>query len=173
MKENLIAYGYVERKIIQIRGQRVILDFDLAELYDVETRRLKEQIKRNERRFPPDFGFQITWKEREEVVAICDNLGKLKYSPVLPYAFTEYGAIMAATVLNSERAVEMSVFVVRAFVKLREMLIQSKDLSHKLADLESRIGTHDEAIRSLFDAIRQLMTPPKKEKKPVGFVTEK
>src|ERR1035441_6669473 len=133
----------IDSLIVELRGQRVILDADLATIYGVSTKRLNEQVKRNEDRFPPDFAFQLTAAEKAEVVANCDHLARLKFSPVLPRAFTEHGAIMAATVLNSPRAVQMSVFVVRAFVKMRAALIDTRELARKLAaveaDLKSRL----------------------------------
>jgi hypothetical protein len=140
-----------------------MLDADLAGLYGTTTKRLNEQVKRNRGRFPEDFMFQLTKKEKAEVVAICDHLAKLKFSPVLPNAFTEHGAIMVASVLNTKRAIQVSVFVVRAFVKLREMLSTHKELAHKLAMLERKLQNHDESIRSLVVAIRQLMVPPEPE----------
>jgi hypothetical protein len=115
-KTSLIPVERIERSIFLIRGQRVMLDADLAELYDVTTKRLNEQVKRNRGRFPADFMFQLTAKEKTEVVANCDHLSKLKFSPVLPNAFTEHGAIMVASVLNTPRAIQTSVLVVRAFV---------------------------------------------------------
>ena len=144
-------------------------DRDLAGLYGTTTKRLNEQVKRNRGRFPEDFMFQLTTKEKAEVVAICDHLEKLKFSPVLPNAFTEHGAIMVASVLNTKRAVQVSVFVVRAFVKLREMLSTHKELAHKLAVLERKLQNHDESIRSLVVAIRQLMTSPEPKRRPIGF----
>ena len=149
-----------------------MLDADLAGLYGTTTKRLNEQVKRNRGRFPEDFMFQLTKKEKAEVVAICDHLAKLKFSPVLPNAFTEHGAIMVASVLNTKRAIQVSVFVVRAFVKLREMLSTHKELAHKLAMLERKLQTHDESIRSLVVAIRQLMSPPESKKRPIGFLVE-
>jgi hypothetical protein len=120
--------------------------------------------------------FPLTKKEKAEVVAICDHLAKLKFSPVLPNAFTEHGAIMVASVLNTKRAIQVSVFVVRAFVKLREMLSTHKELAHKLAELERKLQNHDESIQSLVVAIRQLMATPEPEpeppKKPIGFLVE-
>ena len=121
----IVPIGTIQSSILLIRGQKVILDADLAELYDVPTKRLNEQVKRNIDRFPPDFMFQLNLKEKEEVVANCDHLSRLKYSPSLPYAFTEHGAIMAASVLNSPRAVEISVYIVRAFVRLRQFCIRT------------------------------------------------
>ena len=170
----LIPVEVIEQRILLIRGQRVMLDADLAGLYGTTTKRLNEQVKRNRGRFPEDFMFQLTKKEKAEVVAICDHLAKLKFSPVLPNAFTEHGAIMVASVLNTKRAIQVSVFVVRAFVKLREMLSTDKELAHKLAMLERKLQNHDESIRSLVVAIRQLMAPPEPEppKKRIGFLVE-
>ena len=170
----LIPVEVIEQRILLIRGQRVMLDADLAGLYGTTTKRLNEQVKRNRGRFPEDFMFQLTKKEKAEVVAICDHLAKLKFSPVLPNAFTEHGAIMVASVLNTKRAIQVSVFVVRAFVKLREMLSTHKELAHKLAALERKLQNHDESIRSLVVAIRQLMRPPEPEtpKKRIGFLVE-
>jgi hypothetical protein len=152
----------------------VIIDSDLADLYGVPTKRLNEQIKRNNKRFPPDFMFQLTKAEKDEVVANCDHLRKLKFSPVLPYAFTEHGAIMAASVLNSERAVQTSIYVVRAFVKLRQMLAPYKELMGKLDQLEKKLKIHDKQIVVIIQAIKLLMPPPEsKPKKPFGFHTKK
>ena len=163
--QSIIPAERIEKAIFLIRGQRVMLDADLAGLYGVFTKRLNEQVKRNRDRFPPDFMFRLTAQEKGAVVANCDHLSRLRFSPVLPRAFTEYGAIMLAAVLNTPRAIEVSVFVVRAFVRLREMLTTHKALAHKLAELESKIETHDEAIRSLVSAIRQLMAAPERPPK--------
>jgi len=149
-----------------IRGEKVILDADLAQLYDVSTKRLNEQVKRNQGRFPEDFMFQLTEAEKVEVVANCDHLRRLKFSPTRPYAFTEHGAIMAANVLNSEGAVKASVQVVRAFIKLRQLLASNADLSRKLNELESK---YDRQFSVVFDAIRELMTPPPSKARPIGF----
>jgi hypothetical protein len=151
-----------------VRGQKVLIDADLAGLYGGPTKRLNEQVKRNARRFPEDFRIQLTAAEKAEVVANCDHLARLKFSPVLPFAFTEHGAIMAANVLNSERAVATSVHVVRAFVRLREMVASHKDLVNRLDELEAR---YDEQFKAVFDAIRELMAPPEpKPKRKIGFV---
>ncbi len=162
----------VSRRIRFIRGQRVIMDSDLAELYGVETRVLNQAVKRNAARFPEDFVFQLAENEEEslrsQIVILKKRRGEHRKFP--PYAFTEHGAIMAANVLNSERAVTASVFVVRAFVKLREFLATHKELAQKLAELEQRLSTHDKAIRSLFDAIRQLMVQPEPKKRTIGFL---
>ena len=168
---NLIASAaQIESRIFLIRGQKVMLDADLAELYGVETKRLNEQVRRNSERFPEDFMFRLTAKEKAEVVANCDHLAKLKFSPSLPYAFTEHGTIMAASVLNSPRAIETSVHVVRAFVHMRELLSGHKELAQKLNQLERKVGAHDKAIAEIINAIRQLMTPDEpKKKRPIGF----
>lgn len=164
-----IPIEQIQQSILLIRGKRVMVDADLAKLYGVSTKRLNEQVKRNRNRFPEDFMFQLTAAEKTEVVAKCDHLAKLKYSPTHPYVFTEHGAIMLAAVLNTPRAIEVSVFVVRAFVRLREILAAHKALAHKLTELENKIETHDEAIRSLVSAIRQLMAPPAGGQKKIGF----
>lgn len=171
--KSLVPVERVESRILLIRGQKVIIDVDLALLYGVPTKALNQAIRRNIARFPADFVFQLTEKEKEEVVTNCDHLKKLKYSHQLPYAFSEHGAIMAANVLNSDRAMEASVFVVRAFIKLREMMATHKELAQKLAELEERLSTHDKAICSLFDAIREMMNPPVPKKRPIGFITDR
>ena len=148
----------------------MILDTDLAELYGVPVKRLNEQVKRNRERFPADFMFQLTAKEAEDLrsqsATSKPTRGGRRY---LPYAFTEHGAIMAATVLNSERAVEMSVFVVRAFVRLREMLSTNRELAAKLVELESRLDTQDTSIQNLFEAIKELMIPEEPTRRRIGF----
>jgi hypothetical protein len=158
----------IESRILLVRGQKVLIDADLAALYGVATKRLNEQIKRNAERFPGDFCFQLSPAERDEVVANCDHLARLKFSPVLPYVFTEHGALMAANVLNNRRAVEMSVQVVRAFVRLRDMIASHKALAKRLEELEAR---YDRQFKVVFDAIRELMAPPEPKTKPkIGFV---
>jgi hypothetical protein len=147
----------------------LMLDADLASLYGVSTKRLNEQVKRNRDRFPGDFIFRLTTREKAEVVAKCDHLQRLKFSSNLPLAFTEHGAVMLASVLNSRIAVEASIQVVRAFVRLRQFLNEHKELAAKLGELSARIETHDEDIKALFDAIRHLMTPPVKPGQRIGF----
>ncbi|MCL4400539.1 ORF6N domain-containing protein [Candidatus Parvarchaeota archaeon] len=166
----LVPIETIEQKILLIRGQKVMLDRDLAILYGAATKRLNEQVKRNRSRFPDDFMFQLTVQEKAEVVANCDHLKNLKFSYNLPYAFTEHGAIMVANILNSKRAIEASIYVVRAFIKLRGMLLTNKELSHKLSELERKVGLHDEAIRSLVIAIKELMTPPEPKHRKIGFL---
>ena len=164
-----INVEHVEKTILTIRGHKVILDADLASLYGVNTKRLNQQVRRNSDRFPEDFLFQLTAEEKAEVVANCDHLSNLKFSPALPLAFTEHGAIMAASVLNTQQAIEASIFVVRVFVRLREILATHKRLARKLKELEARVGEHDEQIQVIFEAIHQLMTPPDTPPKKIGF----
>ena len=160
----------IESKIMIIRGEKVMLDNDLAFLYGVSTKRLNEQVRRNRSRFPEDFMFKLNKREKTEVVANCDHLARLKYSPVLPNAFTEHGAIMAASVLNTRRAVEMSLMVVRTFVSLRNLLSTHKELAQQLKELERRIQKHDIEIQTIFEAIRKLMEPPPEKPRPkIGF----
>jgi len=153
-----------------IRGKRVMLDSDLAKIYGVETKRLKEQFNRNRNRFPESFAFQLTPQEFANLrsqFATSSSHGGSRYSPIV---FTEHGTVMLASILNSKRAVEMSIFVVEAFIRMREMVAGNKQLAKKLSELESRVSGHDETIASLFDAIRELLeseaTKPKRE---MGF----
>ena len=165
----MIPVERIEGKILVIRGRKVILDSDLADLYGVTTRRLNEQVKRNRARFPADFLFQLTREEKTEVVAICDHLRRIKFSPVIPFAFTEHGAIMAASVLNTRRAVEVGVYVVRAFVRLREYVAMNRELIGKLKELEHRVAGHDRHIRDLFTTIRGLMPQEARPVRKIGF----
>jgi hypothetical protein len=165
----LISSVDIEPRILMMRGQRVMLDADLAGLYGVSTKRLNEQVKRNRSRFPQDFMFKLHGDEWAELVAKCDRFKNMKHSTVLPNAFTEHGAVMLANILKSRRAVEMSVYVVRAFIRLREALSRNHELARRMAELESMITTHDKAIQSLFSAIRALTAEPKKERRKIGF----
>lgn len=144
----------IERAILFIRGQKVMLDIDLADMYGVKTKRLNEQVKRNINRFPSDFMFQLSNEEKQEVVAFCDHLTRLKFSPSNPYAFTEHGALMLASVLNSPLAIETSVLIVRAFVKLRAILSTHSELAKKITELETR---YDKQFKVVFQALRALM----------------
>jgi hypothetical protein len=160
----------VSSKIVVLRNQKVILDADLAELYGVPVKRLNEQVKRNPHRFPSDFLFTLTHAEdknlRSQNATSSSAHGGRRY---LPKAFTEHGAIMAATVLNSKRAIEMSVFVVRAFVKMRQALVVNQHLSSKLEELEARLDGHDDQIQELIDAIRELLEPLPANNRRIGF----
>jgi len=165
-----VARKKVDSKILVLRGQRVILDTDLAELYGVKVRHLNQQVKRNAKRFPLAFLFQLSPHElkllRSQNVISSEGHGGSRY---LPYAFTEHGAIMAATVLNSERAIEMSVFVVLAFVRMRRAIAGNRHILTKLAELERRLKSHDADIQDLMDAIRELMSPAEPTRTRIGF----
>ena len=160
--------------ILTVRGLRVMRDSDLAAIYGVKTNALNQALKRNLKRFPDDFAFQLSSEELEcmmsqTVTSKKSRGGRRK----LPWVFTEHGAIMLASVLNSQRAVEMSVSVVRAFVLMREQLTATKELAQKLSELEGRVSGHDEAIQNLFEAIRQLIEPTmSEERKQIGFMRE-
>lgn len=167
----------IECKILLIRGQKVMLDEDLAELYRVSTKRLNEQVKRNIKRFPEDFMFQLT-KEEVNILRYQIDTSSLRSQIAtskrggrryLPYAFTEQGVAMLSSVLNSERAILVNIAIMRTFVKLRKTLSTHKELAHKLSQLERKIEKHDEEIKTIFAAIRQLMTPPKKPHRRIGF----
>ena len=163
----------IEARIVLIRGQKVMLDTDLASLYGVSTKRLNEQVKRNGERFPEDFMFRLSAEEteglRSQFATSNDGRGGRRYRP---YAFTEHGAVMLASVLNSKIAVEASLRVVRAFVRLRQTLATHRELATKLAELEARIEAHDDNITAVFEAIRQLMEPVEKPRKRIGFAVE-
>lgn len=169
----------IASRILLLCGQRVMLDADLAVLYGVSTKRLNEQVKRNRSRFPDDFVFQLNTEELEQLNRSQSATGSQRHRDPRfpPYAFTEHGAIQAANVLSSPHAVEMGVHVVRAFVRLRELLASNRELAQRLDELESRIekklSTHDHAIAGILEAIRQLMQPPQATSRPIGFVTPK
>jgi hypothetical protein len=169
-KTAIVVARKVDSKIFVLRGQRVILDSDLAELYGVQARHLNQQVKRNAKRFPLAFRFQLSAHElkilRSQNVISSERHGGARY---LPYAFTEHGAIMAATVLNSERAIETSVFVVLAFVRMRRAIAGQRHILTKLAQLERRLEGHDADIQDLMDAIRELMTPEEPNRRRIGF----
>lgn len=158
----------IESKILTMRGQKVILDRDLAEIYGTSTKAFNQAVKRNICRFPEDFMFRLSGAELGKLVTNCDRFKALKHSSSAPYAFTEHGAIMASMVLNSARAVEMSVQIVRAFVKMRQMLSTVKELSGKFRELEGRLDGHDKEIGAIMDAIRQLMAPPPTNSRKIG-----
>ena len=170
----VVPVGAIQQRILLVRGEKVIVDADLARFYGVTTSRLNEQVRRNQDRFPPDFLFQLSQDEKAEVIAKCDHLAGLRFAKTTPFVFTEHGAIMAASVLNSARAVEVSVFIVRAFVALRQTVSQHKDLARKLADLEARIAEHDGHLAALAQAIAQLLGDPEiPERRRIGFQPKK
>jgi len=163
----LILVNSIEPLILTIRGQRIILDYDLAALYGRATKSLNQAVKRNRERFPTDFMFQLTAEEKQEVVTNCDHLSKLKFAPRLPLAFTEHGAIMAAEFPASRRS---QCLRGSCLVKLREFALTHKELARKLAELEQKVGAHDESIGLLVAAIRELMTPPTQPRRGrIGF----
>ncbi|MFZ4396007.1 MAG: ORF6N domain-containing protein [Kiritimatiellia bacterium] len=171
MSEMPVVYnsGSIEQVILLLRGQKVILDRDLAALYGVPTKSLNRAVKRNLDRFPADFMIQLT---AEEAAALRCQIGTLKrgqHFKYLPCAFTEQGVAMLSSVLRSPQAVQVNIAIMRAFVRLRETLSLHRDLAHKLAELERRIEGHDENIHNLFDAIRQLMAPPPSPRRQIGF----
>ena len=169
-RQSIVPADTIESRIFLVRGRKIMLDSDLAKLYQVGTKRLNEQVKRNRRRFPSDFMFQLTAEEtgrlRPQIATSKGRRGGRRYRP---YVFTEHGAVMLASVLNSPVAVKASIEVVRAFIRLREVLATHKELAQKLTELEQRVETHDEHIASLFETIRQLMTPPERPRKQIGF----
>jgi hypothetical protein len=167
-----VAPESVALRILLIRGHKVMIDADLAELYGVPTKALNQAVRRNLDRFPSDFMFQLTAEEKQEVVTNCDHLAKLKFSSSQPNAFTEHGALMLGNVLKSSRAVEISLLVVRTFVQIREMLSTHKEFATKLEELERKISSHDQAIAGLIDAIRQLMQAPIGTSRPIGFTAD-
>lgn len=163
----LISMEVITSKIFVIRGKKVMLDRDLAQLYEVTTKRLNEQVKRNIKRFPQDFMFQLTKTEKGELVAICDRFGSMKHSTVQPYAFTEQGIAMLSGVLNSNRAIMVNIQIMRAFTQLRRMLLTDRDLKRKIEEMEKK---YDKQFTIVFQAIKQLLEPlPVKEKKQIGF----
>lgn len=178
----LIRAERIERSILLIRGEKVILDADIARLYGVTVGRLNEAVRRNSNRFPPDFMFQVTKDEFNHLKALS-GAGNLKSQIAIsssgwggrrsrPYAFTEHGVAMLSSVLRSQRAVRVNIAIMRAFVRLRQTLALHKELASRLADLERKIESHDEGIRTLFEAIRQLMAPPEKAHRSIGFRVE-
>ena len=169
MKE-IIPHEVIERKIFIIRGQKVMLSPILAELYGVETRALIQAVKRNAERFPEDFMFQLTdeeYKNLKSQIVISSWGGSRR---AYPYAFTEQGVSMLSSVLNSKRAIQVNIAIIRTFVRLKQMLSTHKDLAQKLSELERRMEKHDEHIHTIFQAIRQLMNqPPESSNRKIGF----
>ena len=163
---DLVEDEVIAQRIYFIRGRKVMLDADLAKLYGVKTFRLNEAVKRNIKRFPADFMFLLTDEEKTEVIANCDHLKNLKFSPHAPYAFTEQGVAMLSSVLNSERAIQVNIQIMRAFTKIREMLLVHKEIWRKIEEMEKK---YDQKFKVIFDALRQLLEPPEKPKRKIGF----
>ena len=166
----IVPQEQIDRRIFVIHGQKVMIDMDLSSLYGVSTKILNQAVKRNIRRFPEDFMFQLNEKEKDELVTICDQFETMKHSYHLPYAFTEQGVAMLSSVLRSARAVTVNIQIMRAFVRLRNVISQNKELAVKLNELERHVGKHDDDILLIFEAIRKLMEPPPEKPKPkIGF----
>ena len=163
----IIPVEIISTKLFVIRGKTVMLDRDLAELYGVKTKRLNEQVRRNAKRFPDDFMFQLTVSEKEELVAICDRFDSLKHSTVLPHAFTQEGIAMLSSVLNSERAIQVNIQIMRTFVQLRRMVLTNRDLKRKIEAMERK---YDKQFSIIFEAIKRLIEPPK-QIRTIGFRT--
>jgi phage regulator Rha-like protein len=168
-KKALVPAEVIVRKILFLRGEKVLLDRDLAELYGVETRVLKQAVRRNIKRFPEDFMFELTEDENRALRSQNVTLKRGQHSKYLPFAFTEQGVAMLSSVLSSERAIEVNIAIMRAFVQLRKMIASNEDLAKKLKELERVIEKHDKDIGLIFEAIRELMTPPDKPPKKIGF----
>ncbi len=163
----------IEALILTIRGHKVIIDADLATLYGVPTKALNQAIKRNADRFPDDFLFRLTKEEKLKVVTNCDHLGRLKFAKTLPLAFTEHGAIMAAMVLNSQEAVSMSVYVVRAFIQMREQIAANSAILKRLAEIDRTLLKHDTALRDIYNKLLPLLQPPPDPpRRRIGFITD-
>lgn len=169
--ELIITEEFIMSKILLIRDQKVMIDSDLAALYGVTTKRLNEQVKRNTKRFPNNFMFQLTSVEKEQVVANCDHLNKLKFSSTLPYVFTEHGTMMLGNVLNSDRAIEFSIKIVEAFVKMREFLTQDLSVTLEIEKIKKKIINHDKNIELVFSYLDELMDKQenKVERTKIGF----
>ncbi len=168
----LVPIELIQNKIIVIRGENVMIDGDLADLYGVETKQLKRAVRRNLHRFPSDFMFELT---REEYNSLRSQIGTIKrgaHSKYLPMVFTEQGVAMLSSVLNSDRAIEVNIAIMRAFVQLRKISLSQKQVAHKLQEIESRLEDHNEKIEAIFKAIRQLIEPPKKTGKRIGFTVK-
>jgi hypothetical protein len=162
----------IASRILSVRGRRVIVDADLAALYGVQTRVLNQAVQRHPRRFPSDLAFRLNAAERQEVITTCDHLKKLKFSPALPLVFTEHGALMAASVLSSKRAVEVGLYVVRAFVQMREAIGAHREIGRRLDELERKVGAQNGVIVGIVRALRELTQPPPQKRRRIGFVQD-
>jgi hypothetical protein len=169
MSKAIIPAQQIAQGILYLRGQKVMLDYDLSRLYGIETRALKQAVRRNRERFPADFMFELSASEMETVVSQFVIPSRRRFGGARPMAFTEQGVAMLSSVLNSERAVKVNIAIMRAFVKLRETLESNRELARKFAELENRVGKHDDEIAAIIDAIRQLMAPPEKPRREIGF----
>jgi phage regulator Rha-like protein len=165
----MIPEEIIIRKIRYIRGVKVILDSDLADMYGVETKRLKEQVKRNISRFPPHFMFELT---KEEYLVLRSQIATLKqgaHSKYLPYAFSEHGVLMLSNVLRSEVAIQVSIRIIDVFVKMREMMLTQKDILHKIEHIENQLSDHSKEIQYLFSMVKQLLIQEEKPRRKIGY----
>jgi hypothetical protein len=169
MSKEIIPIERIARAIFLFREQKVMLDYDLAVLYGIETRALKQAVRRNRHRFPSDFMFELSSEEVEIVVSQFVIPNRRKLGGAKPMAFTEQGVAMLSSVLNSQRAVKVNIAIMRAFVRLRQTLETNRELARTFGELERRVGKHDEEIAGIIEAIRQLMTPPEKPRREIGF----
>lgn len=156
-------------KIIVLRDKKVMIDRDLAQLYGVTTKRLNEQVKRNLKRFPDDFMFQITREEKEEIILQFEHLSALKFSPSLPYVFTEHGAVMLASVLNSDKAIEVNIQIVRVFTQIRQMLADNTELRLEIEKIRKKLDNHDKNIEVVFKYLDELLEKKEKPRKQIGY----
>ena len=163
---SLTTQEKIEQVIFLIRGKKIMIDRDLAALYGIKTYRLNEQVRRNLKRFPEDFMFQLADAEKNELIANCDRFKSLKHSTSNPHAFTEQGIAMLSSILNSDRAIEVNIQIMRTFVKLRELMLVHKDLRQKIEEMENK---YDHQFGVVFEAIKKLLEPPPKPKNPIGF----
>jgi len=165
-EHSIVPVATIPGWIFELRGERIMLDRHLAMLYGVETRVLNQAVRRNMTRFPEEFMFRLTHAEKEEVITICDDLEPLKFTRNLPYAFTEYGVAMLSSVLNSERAIQVNIQIIKAFIRLRRALETHIELKRKIYDMEKK---YDGQFAVVFKAIKALMAPPEEKKKKIGF----
>ncbi|MFA4857753.1 MAG: ORF6N domain-containing protein [Candidatus Margulisiibacteriota bacterium] len=165
----LVPAEIIEQRIFHLRGQKVMLDRDLAELYQVKTMALNQAVKRNPDRFPAGFMFQLSKKEKNELITNCDRLQPLKHSPVFPNAFTEQGVAMLSSVLKSKRAIRVNIIIMLTFVKLRQIASRHRTLLRKIDEMEKK---YDRQFKIVFDALRELITPPEKPKRSIGFMRD-
>ena len=167
--KSLVPKEVIMSKILVFRNQKVIIDRDLAELYEVKTKRLNEQVRRNIKRFPPNFMFQLTKEEKEEVVANCDHLQSLKFSPFLPYVFTEHGTMMLTNVLNSDKAIGVSIKIVDVFVKMREMLTDNLSIKFEIEEIKKKLSSHSKNIELVFNYLDELIEKKEKPRAKIGY----
>ena len=166
--KSIVPNDLIASKILLIRDQKVMIDSDIADLYGVPTKRLNEQVKRNIERFPSNFMFELTKEEKEQVVANCDHLKNLKFSPVLPKVFTEHGIMMVANVLTSDRAIKVSIQIIEVFIKMREVLHSNNELLLRMEKLERSLGKHDMQIAQVFQLLKQSVKE-QSERTQIGY----